>query len=362
HGAHMNTFVVSGLHVKSSRHIARKIRELGVRLNWSVELVLNNPQVRNEVVAAMSTEITLPTRALTVMDKVIADLAEEQIMVVLDNHISDAKWCCDPGDENGLWFNDRWSTIDYEHAWEIMAGRYLDQPYVIAADLRNEIRPDIKFSDGKFVSMKYPAWGTGSRMLTVPEFIFSLFESEQTKAQVLGETRSTLKNVFTKIFNTGNLKSVEFHDWKSESESVSRKVHLFVVIHKVNPNLIIIVQGVFDANSYQPTILSFLLNRFGKIPQFRKIMESSAMPKGFNSYRQIQNLTGIMRNPPQIPKDRLAFTAHIYPFFYEESRLEFDGQKPTFAVFVKELNAYWGDISRMSVGPLWVGEFGTHRE
>lgn len=122
----MNTFVPSGLYFKTPKEIAKLIRKYGfncVRLNWSVELVFKNPHVRPEAIRSIlrgakvnwfSQRLFGWYRALDVMDLVVEALASEQVMVVLDNHMLDAGWCCDPRDANGLWFNDRWSANDYE--------------------------------------------------------------------------------------------------------------------------------------------------------------------------------------------------------------------------------------------------------
>ena len=39
------------------------------------------------------------------VDAVIAALAHRHIMVILDNHVSRADWCCKDDDGNGLWYN-----------------------------------------------------------------------------------------------------------------------------------------------------------------------------------------------------------------------------------------------------------------
>jgi len=42
-----------------------------------------------------------------VFDRVGASLAASHFMVILDNHVSDATWCCSDTDSNGLWANPR---------------------------------------------------------------------------------------------------------------------------------------------------------------------------------------------------------------------------------------------------------------
>jgi endoglucanase len=78
--------------------------------------------------------------ALDVMDAVVSALARAHIMIILDNHVSRADWCCKDDDGNGLWY-----TADYPEAkwladWRSMVLRYKNQPWVVGADLRNELR------------------------------------------------------------------------------------------------------------------------------------------------------------------------------------------------------------------------------
>ncbi|CAE7684055.1 unnamed protein product, partial [Symbiodinium pilosum] len=42
--------------------------------------------------------------------------ATEQLLVFLDNHVSDGTWCCSDVDQNGLWYNSRWPVRDWLEA------------------------------------------------------------------------------------------------------------------------------------------------------------------------------------------------------------------------------------------------------
>ena len=54
--------------------------------------------------------------------------------------VSSAGWCCSIDDGEGLWYTDEYpEEVFFEH-WTMLAERYLDNPWVIGADLRNEIR------------------------------------------------------------------------------------------------------------------------------------------------------------------------------------------------------------------------------
>eukprot|EP00775_Hariotina_reticulata_P004023 gene4023-4271_t len=94
---------------------------------------------------------------LEVFDAVIAALAAQGLMVILDNHTSDAIWCCSISDGNGLWYTERWTEGDWLQSWSVMALRYANTSAVIGAGLRNEPRP-VMFPG---VDLRFPTWGFG---------------------------------------------------------------------------------------------------------------------------------------------------------------------------------------------------------
>jgi hypothetical protein len=46
--------------------------------------------------------------AMEVFDATVASLSKAGVAVILNNHISDAMWCCSVTDSNGLWYNDNY--------------------------------------------------------------------------------------------------------------------------------------------------------------------------------------------------------------------------------------------------------------
>jgi endoglucanase len=77
---------------------------------------------------------------MEVMDAVIHALAEAHIMVILDNHMSRADWCCSDSDGNGLWYNAEYPESSWLADWQTIVRRYKKEPWVVGADLRNELR------------------------------------------------------------------------------------------------------------------------------------------------------------------------------------------------------------------------------
>ncbi len=140
YGAESEDFAVGGLQAQPLDTIADEIRRLGfntVRLPWSNELVEHDPVVPERALEANPDLIG--HRALDVLDRVVFALTSRGIMVVLDNHNSDAEWCCGR-DGNELWYNSRYPESSWIADWKAMALRYRHDPLVVGADLRNEPR------------------------------------------------------------------------------------------------------------------------------------------------------------------------------------------------------------------------------
>ena len=141
YGFDQKEFVVGGLDHASLATIVSEIVALGVnsvRLPWANETLEHNPVVRDYAVKANPQ--FKGKRAMEIMDAVVAALAKAHIMVILDNHMSRADWCCSEKDGNGLWFNPEYPESKWLADWRTIAGRYQHERWVIGADLRNELR------------------------------------------------------------------------------------------------------------------------------------------------------------------------------------------------------------------------------
>jgi endoglucanase len=141
YGAEEQDHVVAGLQIADLNQIAAKIKALGfnsVRLPWSNEMYETNPPVGDLVVAANPHLKGL--HAMEVFDSVVNALANQGLLVILDNHVSTADWCCSNTDGNQLWYNSRYPQTAWLADWQGMAQRYRTQPAVVAVDLRNEPR------------------------------------------------------------------------------------------------------------------------------------------------------------------------------------------------------------------------------
>ena len=95
--------------------------------------------------------------AMLVFDAVVAALTAEGLMVVLDNHMSDADWCCTEDDRNGLWYNDLHDEHSWVEDWLFMVKRFRANPLVVGAELRNEPRNAVVHH-----RRLVPTWGDGN--------------------------------------------------------------------------------------------------------------------------------------------------------------------------------------------------------
>ena len=141
YGFDQKEFVVGGLDHAPLGAIVEQIQHIGVnsvRLPWANETLERNPLVPGYAVRANPQFNGL--HAMDVMDAVIAALARAHIMIILDNHVSRADWCCSETDGNGLWYNRQYPESSWLADWKAIAARYRNQPWVVGADLRNELR------------------------------------------------------------------------------------------------------------------------------------------------------------------------------------------------------------------------------
>lgn len=141
YGFDQKEYVPGGLDHAPLPQIIDQIRQIGVnsvRLPWANETLEHNPLPPAYAIAANPQFKGM--HAMQIMDVVIAALARAHIMVILDNHVSRADWCCSETDGNGLWYSADYPEAHWLADWQTIAHRYRNQPWVVGADLRNELR------------------------------------------------------------------------------------------------------------------------------------------------------------------------------------------------------------------------------
>jgi endoglucanase len=220
YGAESADLVPMGLDHNDVHAIAHVVKQLGfnsVRSPWALELYEQNPVIDKTLLSA--NPALQGKHALDVLDAVIDAIATEGLVVILDNHRSTGNWCCDTAHGDGLWHTVEYPEASWLADWNGMVTRYASQPAVIGVDLRNEIRPELPAEAG----------ATCSDCDTPPDAGCACLQP------TWGD-----KNPLT--------------DWASASERGGN------AILKVNPNLLVIVEGDFWATwfgaSYYPVVLN----------------------------------------------------------------------------------------------------------
>jgi len=187
YGAQEKRFVNEGLHKRPLKDIVKLIKKMGfntIRLPFSNEMLRVKKVDKAHLLANPEFFDMTP---LEVFDEVIKALTDEGISVILNNHSSAAIWCC-LYEEDGLWYTREYPEDVWVEDWVMLVNRYRNNPGVIAADLRNEIR--VAKWKGTFIPSP-PRWGSGSK-----------------------------------------------NDWKRAAEKAGN------AILKVNPNILVVVEGI----------------------------------------------------------------------------------------------------------------------
>jgi len=183
YGFDSSDFAPGGLHVNSLKNIVDLISDWGftaIRIPWSLELWQTNPVVSANVLRANPDLQGL--HGLEILDRVIAALSAKDILIMLDNHVSNAEWCCSNTDGNGIWFSSQYPASSYYNDWRGIVARYKNVSNVVAVDVRNEVR---------CAGSTCPNWGKGDDL-----------------------------------------------DWARAAEWIGN------AIHEINPNLLIVVEGI----------------------------------------------------------------------------------------------------------------------
>ncbi|GMH93320.1 hypothetical protein TrST_g6683 [Triparma strigata] len=160
-----DTNVVGGLEYQTLDYLVKSIKDLGyncVRLPYTVELALLDPPVPLEsalpVPVLQANPDLVGLSSLEVFDKTVDALTDAGLMIILNVHTSAQGWCCQLTSDEGLWFTPEWSYAQFEQSLTDFTTRYLDNPLVVAMDMRNEIH-DINNPDrGDSIPV---GWGRG---------------------------------------------------------------------------------------------------------------------------------------------------------------------------------------------------------
>ncbi|XWS22719.1 hypothetical protein CRYUN_Cryun29cG0060500 [Craigia yunnanensis] len=155
--SHLEPVVAEGLSKQSMDMIAKRIVSMGfncVRLTWPLFLATNDSlaslTVRQsfqrlgllESIAGIQAKnpSIIDVSLIKAYQAVVSSLGENNVMVILDNHISNPGWCCRNFDDNGF-FGDPYLNSDlWITGLTRMATLFNGVTNVVGMSLRNELR------------------------------------------------------------------------------------------------------------------------------------------------------------------------------------------------------------------------------
>ncbi|KAM0511366.1 hypothetical protein ACHAPE_009954 [Trichoderma viride] len=193
YGASDELFVPGGLDVQHRSAIAETIKKLGfnsVRLPYADELVMKNPIIEPRLVLANPDLEGL--HAMDVFEAVTTALTDAGLAVIINNHITRATWCCGADPCDAGWANDHLGPMcrvkqteeEWIQHWESVMERFVHNPLVIGADLRNEVR-------GLWGTMPWSKWAAaaekcGNRLLKMKSDWLIVVEGTESANDVSG--------------------------------------------------------------------------------------------------------------------------------------------------------------------------------
>jgi len=230
YGSESTDYVVEGLAAQPLNSIVATIKGLGfnaVRLLWSNQMVESNPVVGNYALTA-NTSLD-GQHALTIFDTVVNALTSAGIMVILDNHVSNAGWCCSTTDNNELWYNANYPEANWIADWQALALRYQGNPGVIGVDLRNEPRSPATWGGSAANDWHAAAERGGNAVLTVNPHLLVFVEGVSYAGDLSGVTSLPIQ------LNIPNQAVYEAHDygfWYSASTMTSYSTYVSTITPK----------------------------------------------------------------------------------------------------------------------------------
>ncbi|KAM7468705.1 hypothetical protein LguiB_016267 [Lonicera macranthoides] len=154
---HLEAVVAEGLSKQPVNVISRRILEMGfncVRLTWPLYLATNDTlasmTVRQsfqklglmESIAGfqVNNPSLIDLTLIKAFQAVVSSLAENKVMIVLDNHISKPGWCCSNFDDNGFFGDQYFDPNLWLMGLTRIAAMFKGISNVVGMSLRNELR------------------------------------------------------------------------------------------------------------------------------------------------------------------------------------------------------------------------------
>ncbi|KAK4843442.1 hypothetical protein QYF36_008066 [Acer negundo] len=153
--SHLQPMLAEGLDKQPLRNIVAKVVQQHfscVRLTWATYMFtrFNQSTVTQTLDSLYLTQAKegiarnnpalLKMTVVQAYDEVVDELGRQGLMVVLDNHVSNPKWCCGNNDGNGFFGDTDFSPQEWKQGLVSIAQRFKSKNQVVAMSLRNELR------------------------------------------------------------------------------------------------------------------------------------------------------------------------------------------------------------------------------
>jgi len=135
-GFESSTLAPHGLWTRGYQDMMNQMKDLGfntIRLPFSNDTI-HSGGTPNGIDFSQNPDLQGLT-AMQIMDKIVAYAGEIGLKIILDHHRNDSGPGASP---NGLWYDGQHSEAQWISDWQMLAGRYANNPTVIGADLHNE--------------------------------------------------------------------------------------------------------------------------------------------------------------------------------------------------------------------------------
>jgi hypothetical protein len=150
----METLMPEGLQHNSIENIVLLIQQMNmtcVRLTYSIDVTRSSNITAYQSLSRLGLTSALQgftennpsllhSNVSDIFDAVLDTLGKYNILVLFDNHISKAMWCCSDNDGNGFWGDQYFDVEQWITGVKFMASKTVSRPHVIAMSLRNELR------------------------------------------------------------------------------------------------------------------------------------------------------------------------------------------------------------------------------
>ncbi|CAJ1947459.1 unnamed protein product [Sphenostylis stenocarpa] len=88
---------------------------------------------------AKNNPFVLSMTHVQVFDSVVRELGIQNVKVLLDNHVSEPKWCCNDDDENGFFHDRHFNPQEWVYGLTLAAKHFNGNHVIVAMSLRNEL-------------------------------------------------------------------------------------------------------------------------------------------------------------------------------------------------------------------------------